>query len=169
VQRLAAFPKRNAGGNSAGVVIFEHPPPSPNRSWGRRHRRGPGCVIAKVPSARTPTRDFTVCPRGLARGWPRSPLESGRSIESSPRQLARCFKESTGRTQVVYQQKLQLELAGVLLQDPALTLDVIAARFGFADARSVRQLWLKEHGLHLLVPGPRASSPPAVGHVFLTG
>ena len=70
----------------------------------------------------------------------------GRIAGVSGRQLARLFKASTGLTPLAYQQRLRLELAASLLHDPELTMESIAARCGFEDARSLRRLWSETHG-----------------------
>jgi transcriptional regulator GlxA family with amidase domain len=59
----------------------------------------------------------------------------------SSRNLARAFKSATGLTPLQYQQRLRLEFAGSLLRDSQLTLESIAERSGFADARHFRRLW----------------------------
>ncbi len=67
-------------------------------------------------------------------------------VGTSPRHLARSFKAATGLTPLGYQQRLRLEFAATLMQDPALTLDTIADRCGFDDARSLRRLWREQYG-----------------------
>ncbi len=74
----------------------------------------------------------------------------------SDRHLARCFKAATGITVFDYQQRLRLELAGQLLRDPRLTLDAVATRSGFGDARALRRAWRDRFG----VP-PTAQRPTA--------
>jgi transcriptional regulator GlxA family with amidase domain len=64
----------------------------------------------------------------------------------SARHLVRSFKGATGLTPLGYQQRLRLELAAQLLQDPRLTLAAIAARCGFDDVRHFRRLWTAQHG-----------------------
>ena len=64
----------------------------------------------------------------------------------SARHLARSFKAATGLTVLDYQQRLRLELARDLLQDPRLTLDAVAARSGFGDARALRRVWRRHFG-----------------------
>jgi transcriptional regulator GlxA family with amidase domain len=59
----------------------------------------------------------------------------------SSRNLVRAFKTATGLTPLQYQQRLRLEFAGSMLQDSRLTLESIAERCGFADARHFRRLW----------------------------
>ena len=62
----------------------------------------------------------------------------------SPRHLTRVFREATGTTIVTFANKVKLEVARTLARDRSLTLDVIASRCGFADARQLRRLW-REH------------------------
>jgi transcriptional regulator GlxA family with amidase domain len=69
----------------------------------------------------------------------------------STRSLSRIFKEATGITPVQYHQRLQLELASSLLSDPDLSIEEIARRCGFEDARHFRRLWQRQFG-----------SPPSV-------
>ena len=64
----------------------------------------------------------------------------------SPRGLTKAFKQHTGLTPLAYQQKLRLELASQLMNDPRLTLGAIAERCGFEDARHFRRLWNAHHG-----------------------
>ena len=70
----------------------------------------------------------------------------GKIAGVSGRQLARLFKTATGLTPLGYQQRLRLELASSLLHDPGLTMETIAARCGFEDARSLRRLWSEAYG-----------------------
>lgn len=65
----------------------------------------------------------------------------------SARHLARSFKASTGLTVLDYQQRLRLERARDLLQDPRLTLDAVAVRSGFAEARALRRVWHRHFGV----------------------
>jgi transcriptional regulator GlxA family with amidase domain len=64
----------------------------------------------------------------------------------STRSLARVFKGATGITPVQYHQRLQLELAATLLNDPALSIEAIAGKCGFEDARHFRRLWRRQFG-----------------------
>ena len=59
----------------------------------------------------------------------------------SPRGLSGAFKRSTGLTPLEYQQRLRLELVRHLMTDRRLTLEAIAERCGFDDARQLRRLW----------------------------
>ncbi len=67
-------------------------------------------------------------------------------VGTSARHLARSFKVATGLTPLGYQQRLRLEFAATLMQDPGLTLEAIADRCGFEDARSLRRLWRERYG-----------------------
>jgi transcriptional regulator GlxA family with amidase domain len=64
----------------------------------------------------------------------------------SPRHLTRLFREATGITLVAFAHKVKLEVARALAENPALTMDAIAARCGFGDARHLRRLWRAENG-----------------------
>jgi transcriptional regulator GlxA family with amidase domain len=61
--------------------------------------------------------------------------------QTSERSLTRAFKAATGITPHVYQQLLRLELAAQLVNDSHLSLETIAARTGFGDARHFRRVW----------------------------
>lgn len=65
----------------------------------------------------------------------------------STRSLTRAFKEATGLTLVQYHQRLQLELAATFFHDPALSIEEIARRCGFDDARHFRRLWQRQFGM----------------------
>jgi transcriptional regulator GlxA family with amidase domain len=65
----------------------------------------------------------------------------------SPRGLTHAFKRATGLTPLEYQTRLRLELAQNLLHDPKLSLELIAERCGFEDARHLRRLWQERYGL----------------------
>ena len=67
-------------------------------------------------------------------------------IGTSARHLARSFKAATGLTPFGYQQRLRLEFAATLMQNPELTIEAIAERCGFDDARSLRRLWREQYG-----------------------
>jgi transcriptional regulator GlxA family with amidase domain len=64
----------------------------------------------------------------------------------SVRSLNRLFKEATGLTPIQYQQRLRLELAANLIHNPALSIEAIAAKCGFQDARHFRRLWQRQFG-----------------------
>lgn len=65
----------------------------------------------------------------------------------STRTLTRQFKAATGSTIKEYATALRLEHARSLLRDPALTVDDVAARCGFADGRHLRRLWREAFGV----------------------
>ncbi len=74
-------------------------------------------------------------------------LESLAAIANmSPRGLTKAFKQHTGLTPLEYQQKLRLELAAQLMNNPRLSIDAIAERCGFEDSRHFRRLWQSHHG-----------------------
>lgn len=64
----------------------------------------------------------------------------------SVRSFSRAFKQATGLTPMQYQQRLRLELAATLLQNSDLSIEMIAARCGFDDARHFRRLWQRYFG-----------------------
>ena len=80
----------------------------------------------------------------------------GRELNISGRHLARIFKASTGITPLEYVQLLRVEHARTLLNNPALTMEVIAAQCGFGDVRSFRRVWRQRFGA-----SPSAARPAA--------
>jgi len=62
------------------------------------------------------------------------------------RSFVRTFKVATGLTPVQYHQRLRLELAAQLLHNPDLSIEAVAHRCGFADARHFRRLWRQQFG-----------------------
>jgi transcriptional regulator GlxA family with amidase domain len=64
----------------------------------------------------------------------------------SPRSLTRAFRLATGLSILEYRTRLRLERARTLVRDPDLTLEAVAERCGFADARQLRRLWRRAHG-----------------------
>jgi transcriptional regulator GlxA family with amidase domain len=64
----------------------------------------------------------------------------------SPRGLTKAFKRHAGLTPLEYQQRLRLDLAAQLMNDPRLSLDAIAERCGFEDPRHFRRLWRAHFG-----------------------
>lgn len=73
--------------------------------------------------------------------------ELARVANMSVRSFSRAFKEATGLTPVQYQQRLRLEVAATLLQNSDLSIEAIAARCGFEDARHFRRLWQRYFGV----------------------
>ncbi|MBB6097488.1 transcriptional regulator GlxA family with amidase domain [Deinobacterium chartae] len=72
--------------------------------------------------------------------------ELARVANMSVRSLTRAFKTATGLTPNRYAQRLRLERARSLMFDPRLTLEAIAVRCGFEDARHFRRLWRETYG-----------------------
>lgn len=68
----------------------------------------------------------------------------------SPRHLTRVFRQATGTTPKTFSNKVKLEVTQNLL-DSDLSIEEIAARCGFEDARQLRRLWREHFGssLHL--------------------
>ncbi|MFF5205762.1 GlxA family transcriptional regulator [Streptosporangium sp. NPDC000396] len=64
----------------------------------------------------------------------------------SPRGLSRAFTTTIGITPLEYQQRLRLELAATLLAETSLTVEAVAARCGFRDARHFRRLFGARYG-----------------------
>jgi transcriptional regulator GlxA family with amidase domain len=64
----------------------------------------------------------------------------------STRNFSRAFKAATGLTPVQYQQRLRLEVAATLLESSDLSIEAIATRSGFDDARHFRRLWQRYFG-----------------------
>jgi transcriptional regulator GlxA family with amidase domain len=64
----------------------------------------------------------------------------------SPRHLTRLFRRETGMPVSQYAARLRLELARTLILDTRLTLDGVAARCGFTNARRLRRHWRKVFG-----------------------
>ena len=65
---------------------------------------------------------------------------------TSVRSFSRAFKAATGLTPVQYQQRLRLEVAAMLLPSD-LSIEAIAVRCGFNDARHFRRLWQRHFGV----------------------
>ncbi|GAB3947090.1 DJ-1/PfpI family protein [Spirosoma harenae] len=59
----------------------------------------------------------------------------------SPRNLTRTFRKETGTTIHNYTTRLRLELAQTLRHNPGMTMEAIAARCGFQNARQLRRIW----------------------------
>jgi transcriptional regulator GlxA family with amidase domain len=61
----------------------------------------------------------------------------------SPRHLSRIFRHVTGISIGEFRLRLRLELASNLIQASELSIEEIATKSGFADARQLRRLWRK--------------------------
>lgn len=79
----------------------------------------------------------------------------------SVRNFSRAFKEATGLTPMQYQQCLRLEVATMLLQNSELSIEAIAARCGFEDARHFRRLWQRHFGIAPSISRKQQNKPPA--------
>jgi transcriptional regulator GlxA family with amidase domain len=82
--------------------------------------------------------------------WLIANLEANASLEEladivgmSTRNLTRTFRKETGTTINAYTTLLRLELAHTLLHNPGMTMEAIAAKCGFRDARQLRRIWKK--------------------------
>ena len=62
----------------------------------------------------------------------------------SSRNLTRLFRKATGVTVNEFATKVRLELAKKLLKNPDLTIEAVAAKCGFKDARQLRRLWSRQ-------------------------
>lgn len=65
----------------------------------------------------------------------------------SPRHLTRVFREATGITPKEFMNRVKLEVAEALLDDPTRTMEGIAEQCGFRDPRHLRRLWKRRHGV----------------------
>jgi len=59
----------------------------------------------------------------------------------SPRNLTRTFRIATGVSIAEFRTKVRLELAQTLMNDPDLTMESVAERCGFQNARHLRRVW----------------------------
>lgn len=64
----------------------------------------------------------------------------------SARNLTRVFRQATGVSVGDFVARVRLELARDLLHDPGLTVEAVATRCGFDDARQLRRLWRRAYG-----------------------
>jgi transcriptional regulator GlxA family with amidase domain len=67
--------------------------------------------------------------------------------QMSTRNLTRAFQKATGVSIATYRQRLRLEHAKALLANPQLSIENVAERSGFADARQLRRLWRGTYGV----------------------
>jgi transcriptional regulator GlxA family with amidase domain len=65
----------------------------------------------------------------------------------SQRHLTRVFRQATGISIGQYTTRLRLELARSLIHEPTLTIDAVATRCGFTDARHLRRSWRAAFGV----------------------
>jgi AraC family transcriptional regulator len=65
----------------------------------------------------------------------------------SPRQLARAFREETGRTITAFAQELTVERAKRLLTESNASIAVIAQQIGFANPAAFSHAFRRETGL----------------------
>jgi transcriptional regulator GlxA family with amidase domain len=72
--------------------------------------------------------------------------ELGRVAAMSPRNLTRTFRTATGISVTDYAHRVKLEIARQLLGGAELSVEDVASRCGFQDARQLRRLWKKAHG-----------------------
>lgn len=82
--------------------------------------------------------------------WLIANLEANATLEDlaeianmSTRNLTRTFRKETGTTIQDYTTQLRLELARTLQHNPGMTMEAIAAKCGFQDARQLRRIWQK--------------------------
>jgi len=62
-------------------------------------------------------------------------------VNMSARHLTRLFKEHTGKTIQAYKNEIRLEYGKSLLQNSQLSIEEIAQRCGFENARQFRRIW----------------------------
>lgn len=67
----------------------------------------------------------------------------------SVRSLTRAFKKATGHTLIEFKNAVRIELVRTLLHSKDLTIDNIASRCGFNDARQLRRIWKDQVGTSL--------------------
>ncbi|MDX1940980.1 MAG: helix-turn-helix domain-containing protein [Saprospiraceae bacterium] len=68
-------------------------------------------------------------------------------VNKSPRHLTRLFKEHTGKTIQAYKTEVRLEYGKSLLQNNQLSIEEIAQRCGFENARQFRRIWKATYGV----------------------
>jgi transcriptional regulator GlxA family with amidase domain len=72
--------------------------------------------------------------------------ELGRIAAMSPRNLTRAFRQATGISVKAFTHRVKLEVASQLLADPRRSVEDVATRCGFMDARQLRRLWRQAYG-----------------------
>ncbi len=65
----------------------------------------------------------------------------------SARNLTRAFRQATGITVKDFSQRVRLEVAAKLLENPKARVESVATHCGFTDARQLRRLWKEAHGM----------------------
>jgi transcriptional regulator GlxA family with amidase domain len=70
-----------------------------------------------------------------------------RIARMSPRTMTRIFRASTGLSIGEYRQKVRLEAARIMLNDPDVTLQTVAERIGFSSPRHFRRTWKQAFGM----------------------
>ena len=73
--------------------------------------------------------------------------ELAKIAHMSPRNLTRAFRKMTGVSIQNYRTRLRLEHAHTLIRNPELTLEAVARKCGFADARQFRRAWRKVYSM----------------------
>ena len=98
-------------------------------------------------------RDHTVAEVHVVQDWliahPAEPYTLAQLAQVagvSERTLTRQFRAATGSSVKAYATALRLEQARALLRDATLSVQSVAERCGFADARQLRRLWQSRYG-----------------------
>jgi transcriptional regulator GlxA family with amidase domain len=65
----------------------------------------------------------------------------------SPRQFSRTFRAETGQSPAKAIELLRLEMARLMLEDSRHPIDVVARETGFADARRMRESFMRQYGV----------------------
>ena len=74
--------------------------------------------------------------------------ELGKVAGMSSRNLTRVFRKETGITVKSFAHKVKLQVARDLLASPELTVEAVASKCGFKDARQLRRLWRDRFGIN---------------------
>jgi transcriptional regulator GlxA family with amidase domain len=64
----------------------------------------------------------------------------------SPRTMTRTFRVATGLSVAEFRQRIRVEAAKVLLNDPDVTIQTVAERAGFNNPRHLRRAWRQAFG-----------------------
>jgi transcriptional regulator GlxA family with amidase domain len=72
--------------------------------------------------------------------------ELARLAHMSVRNLTRAFQRATGLSVGAYRQRVRLERARLLLENPRASVEAVAHDCGFEDARQLRRLWRRAYG-----------------------